>query len=43
LGATVTIFTGRNASWSALRQVVFGLAAAAITYGVGYALRVSAA
>ena len=42
VGATVTIFTGRNASWSAARQVVFGLAAAGITYGVGFALRVSA-
>jgi VIT1/CCC1 family predicted Fe2+/Mn2+ transporter len=43
VGATVTIFTGRNAWWSALRQVIFGLAAAAITYAVGFALRVSTA
>ena len=41
VGATVTIFTGRNAGWSGLRQVLFGLAAACITYGVGYLLRVS--
>ena len=40
VGAVVTIFTGRNATWSALRQVIFGLAAAGITYGVGYMLRV---
>ena len=43
VGATVTLFTGRSAAWSAIRQVIFGLAAAGITYGVGYALRVSTA
>ncbi len=36
IGAAITIITGRNALASGLRQVVFGIAAAAITYGVGW-------
>ncbi|MDB5105626.1 MAG: protein of unknown function transrane [Fibrobacteres bacterium] len=35
LGSAVTLFTGRSALRSGLRQVGFGLAAAAITYGMG--------
>jgi vacuolar iron transporter family protein len=35
IGAGITIITGKNAVNSGLRQVVFGVAAAAITYGVG--------
>lgn len=36
LGAAITLFTGISVLYSGARQVVFGLAAAAITYGIGY-------
>jgi vacuolar iron transporter family protein len=35
IGAAITIITGRNALVSGLRQVLFGVAASAITFGVG--------
>lgn len=35
IGAGMTVVTGRNAATSGLRQVLFGLAAAAITFGIG--------
>jgi vacuolar iron transporter family protein len=35
LGAGITLFTGRSVWFSGLRQVVFGLVAAALTYGLG--------
>jgi vacuolar iron transporter family protein len=35
IGAAITLFTGRPALFSGLRQVVFGLAAAALTFGIG--------
>jgi VIT1/CCC1 family predicted Fe2+/Mn2+ transporter len=35
LGAAITLLTGRGAFRSGLRQVGFGLAAAAITFGIG--------
>jgi vacuolar iron transporter family protein len=35
IGAAITIITGRNALLSGLRQVLFGVAAAAITFGIG--------
>ncbi len=35
IGAGITIITGRNALQSGLRQVLIGVAAAAVTYGVG--------
>jgi VIT1/CCC1 family predicted Fe2+/Mn2+ transporter len=35
LGAAITLFTGRPALFSGLRQVIFGLAAAALTFGIG--------
>ena len=35
IGAAITVITGRNALVSGLRQVLFGVAAAAITFGVG--------
>lgn len=35
IGAAITLMTGRNALFSGLRQVGFGMAAAAITYGIG--------
>ena len=41
VGAAITLFTGRNVLFSGLRQVIFGLAAAAVTYGVGRLVGVS--
>jgi vacuolar iron transporter family protein len=35
IGAAITIITGRSAFLSGLRQVLFGVAAAAITFGIG--------
>jgi VIT1/CCC1 family predicted Fe2+/Mn2+ transporter len=43
IGATITLFTGRNVWKSGLRQVIFGLAAAAITFGIGRLIGVSIA
>mgnify|MGYP001052235629 CR=1 FL=1 len=36
IGAGITLLTGRSVWFSGLRQVVLGLLAAAITYGVGH-------
>ena len=41
LGAATTLFTGLGAMIAGLRQAVFGLAAAGITYGVGLLLGVT--
>jgi VIT1/CCC1 family predicted Fe2+/Mn2+ transporter len=41
LGAGITLFTSRPVIFSGLRQVAFGLAAAAITFGIGRAIGVS--
>jgi VIT1/CCC1 family predicted Fe2+/Mn2+ transporter len=38
-----SLFNGRSVSYSALRQVVFGCIAAAVTFGVGRLLDVSLA
>jgi VIT1/CCC1 family predicted Fe2+/Mn2+ transporter len=35
IGAAITILTGRNALIAGLRQVLFGLAAAGVTFGIG--------
>ena len=35
VGAAITLFTGRSVLFSGFRQVLFGLAAAVLTYGVG--------
>jgi VIT1/CCC1 family predicted Fe2+/Mn2+ transporter len=35
IGAGITVITGRNALFSGARQVAFGVAAAAITFGIG--------
>jgi len=35
VGAAITLFTGRPVLFSGLRQVIFGLAAAALTFGIG--------
>ena len=41
IGMLTSLFNGRSASYSALRQVVFGCLAAAVTFGVGRFLGVS--
>jgi vacuolar iron transporter family protein len=41
IGSAITLFTGRNVWFSGMRQVVFGLAAAAITFGIGKLIGVS--
>jgi len=43
IGASITLFTGRSIFFSGFRQVLFGLAAAAVTYGIGALIGVSMA
>jgi len=43
IGAAITLFTGKNVWYSGFRQVLFGLIAAAITYGIGSLIGVSIA
>jgi VIT1/CCC1 family predicted Fe2+/Mn2+ transporter len=35
IGAAITLFTGRSIWFSGFRQILFGLAAAAVTFGIG--------
>lgn len=41
LGAVITLFTGRGILYSGLRMVIFGLLAAAVTFGIGRLIGVS--
>lgn len=41
IGAAITLLTGRSVLYSGMRQVLFGLAAAAITWGVGRVIGVA--
>lgn len=41
IGAAITLFTGKSVWYSGMRQVVFGLMAAAITFGIGRLIGVS--
>jgi VIT1/CCC1 family predicted Fe2+/Mn2+ transporter len=43
IGASITLFTGKSVFFSGMRQVLFGLAAAAVTYGIGALIGVSMA
>lgn len=43
IGAAITLLTGKSILFSGFRQVVFGLAAAAFTYGIGTLIGVSLA
>ena len=43
IGSATSLFTGRSVWFSGTRQVLFGLVAAAITYGVGHMIGVSIA
>jgi VIT1/CCC1 family predicted Fe2+/Mn2+ transporter len=41
IGAGITLLTGQNVFYSGFRQVIFGFAAAGITYGIGKLIGVS--
>lgn len=41
IGAAITLFTGRNVWFSGFRQMLFGLIAAAVTFGIGRIIGVS--
>ncbi len=41
VGAAITLLTGRGVWFSGLRQTLFGLGAAAVTYGIGWLMGVS--
>jgi VIT1/CCC1 family predicted Fe2+/Mn2+ transporter len=41
VGAAITLFTGRSVLYSGARQVLFGLAAAGITFGIGHLIGVN--
>ena len=41
IGSAITLFTGKSIWFSGFRQVVFGLIAAAITFGIGKLIGVS--
>ena len=43
IGAAITLFTGKSVWYSGFRQVVFGLIAAAITFGIGHLIGISVA
>lgn len=43
IGSAITLFTGKSIWYSGFRQVLFGLAAAAITFGIGKLIGVSVA
>ncbi|MBK8348231.1 MAG: VIT1/CCC1 transporter family protein [Saprospiraceae bacterium] len=43
IGSAITLFTGKSIWFSGMRQVFFGLAAAAITYGIGSLIGVQVA
>ena len=43
IGASITLLTGRNVLYSGVRQMLFGLTAAAVTYGIGHLLGVAIA
>ncbi len=43
IGASITLFTGKSVWYSGMRQVIFGLLAAAITFGIGKIIGISIA
>jgi VIT1/CCC1 family predicted Fe2+/Mn2+ transporter len=43
IGGIITLFTGKSVWYSGFRQVIFGLLAAAITFGIGKLIGVSIA
>ena len=43
IGSAITLFTGRSIWFSGFRQVIFGIAAAAVTFGIGKLIGVNIA
>ncbi len=43
IGSSITLLTGKSCINSGFRQVIFGLLAAALTYGIGKVIGVSIA
>jgi len=43
IGGAITLFTGKNLWYSGFRQVIFGLIAAAITFGIGRIIGIAVA
>ena len=43
IGSAITLFTGKNVWFSGFRQVIFGLLAATLTFGIGKIIGVSIA
>ena len=43
IGGAITLFTGKNLWYSGLRQIIFGLIAAAITFGIGHLIGIAVA
>ena len=43
IGSAITLFTGKSVWYSGMRQVIFGLCAAAITFGIGKLIGVTVA
>jgi len=43
VGAAITLMTGKNVWYSGFRQVIIGLAAAGLVYGIGRLIGVSVA
>jgi len=41
IGGSITLFTGKSLRYSGFRQVLFGLLAAALTFGIGKLIGVS--
>jgi VIT1/CCC1 family predicted Fe2+/Mn2+ transporter len=41
IGAAITLFTGKNIWYSGFRQIIFGLLAASITFGIGRIIEVA--
>jgi VIT1/CCC1 family predicted Fe2+/Mn2+ transporter len=41
IGSAITLFTGKSIWFSGFRQVIFGLAAAAVTFGIGKLIGIS--
>jgi vacuolar iron transporter family protein len=41
IGAAITLMTGRSVAYSGMRMVLFGMTAAALTYGIGRLIGVS--
>jgi VIT1/CCC1 family predicted Fe2+/Mn2+ transporter len=41
IGSAITLYTGKNVWFSGFRQVLFGLLAAAVTFGIGHLIGVS--